>query len=229
MNVGPMEIAVIAVVLAVLFGGGVAVGVIVAVTSVRRRNQVSGGTVDPALTGGEQFPPVPDRNDSSKPVVPTSGQIILPPAGMDIGAISEVAQIEIGRLLADGKLIAAIKEVRDQTGLGLKEAKDFAERWQQQGVRAEVDESTAFGASPYPSGHHGSTPTGPVILPPDSLDTTRIHDIARLEIGTLLAAGQLIAAIKKIRESTGLGLKEAKDFAEQWRDQGERITLDGPG
>ncbi len=230
MNIGPAEIAVIAVVLALLFGGGIAVGVIVAVSSLRRRNQVAGSTTDPALTDDNApFPAVPDRNNASKPRA-TSGQVVLPPDAMDTSDLSDATRTEIGRLLADRQLIAAIKLVRESTGLGLREAKEYAERWRDHGALGNVDDDTTFGPTSFPApphGHRDTMPmTGPVILPPDSLDTTTIHDLDRLEIGKLLAEDKLIQAIKKVRESTGLGLKEAKDFAERWRDLGTATTLD---
>lgn len=242
MNIGPAEIAVLAVVVAVLFGGGIAVGVIVAVSSVRRRNQLSSGATDPMLTEDPStpsdsgpFPTVPDRNNSSKRFVPTSGQVILPPVTLDTTGIPDDVRTEIGGMLADGQLIGAIKLVRDHLGLGLKEAKDFAERWRDQGAVADTGGSTptsaVFAPPPFASGQDNGSgvvapPTGPVILPPDNLDTTQIHDIARLEIGQLLAQGKAIQAIKKIREVTGLGLKDAKDVAERWRDHGTTTILD---
>ncbi len=49
----------------------------------------------------------------------------------------------------------------------------------------------------------GSVPAGP------------LDPAAQAEVMSLLQAGQRIQAIKRIREATGLGLKDAKDMADR--------------
>ncbi len=96
------------------------------------------------------------------------------------------------RILRDGNKIAAIKHVRERTGLGLKEAKDVVEA-------AERGERQRIPAAP------AATPAAA-----DASDGA-LHDD---ELRALLADGQKIEAIKRVREHTGWGLAEAKDYVE---------------
>ena len=94
---------------------------------------------------------------------------------------------EIRDLLARGKKLQAIKRVRELTGMGLKEAKDYVD---------------ALPHAP-PLGRllsvHGAQPIG-----------LEVEQEAR----RLLGNGDKIAAIKRVRELTGMGLKEARDYVE---------------
>ncbi|KAB8144671.1 hypothetical protein F8S13_05385 [Chloroflexia bacterium SDU3-3] len=94
--------------------------------------------------------------------------------------------------LAQGNKIQAIKHVRDTTGWGLKEAKDYVDEWERSGQRPAAPASAA-------------PPTPPA--PGD------IEQAAR----ALIAQGNIIGAIKAVREATGWGLKEAKDYVEGLR------------
>jgi ribosomal protein L7/L12 len=104
-----------------------------------------------------------------------------PPAGSD----PELA----GLMRADQK-IAAIKLVRERTGMGLKEAKDYVEAL----VAGQAVTPLPPAAAPPPAAHPG--------------------DIDQ-EAQALMRADQKIAAIKLVRERTGMGLKEAKDYVER--------------
>lgn len=104
------------------------------------------------------------------------------------GSLSEAdLHTQLSELLAAGRKIEAIKLVRDQTGMGLKEAKDWVES--------------------YAAGHAA-------VLPPAGADSDVAPDLAA-EVDELLARNQKIAAIKLVRERTGMGLKEAKDWVER--------------
>jgi ribosomal protein L7/L12 len=92
---------------------------------------------------------------------------------------------EIQDLLARGKKIEAIKRVRAVTGMGLKDAKDYVE------------------ALPHAPPLGQVVPVGQVQPPTHDVET---------EARRLLKDGGKIAAIKRVRELTGLGLKEAKDY-----------------
>jgi ribosomal protein L7/L12 len=94
----------------------------------------------------------------------------------------------IRQLVQDGKKIDAIKLVREQTGVGLKEAKDAVEAIE----RGETPDLRLVAAAP-PHGVSGV-----------DLD----------EINELLLQNKKIEAIKLYREQTGVGLKEAKDAIE---------------
>lgn len=99
----------------------------------------------------------------------------------------------ISDLLGRGKKIEAIKAYREQTGVGLKEAKDAVE-------------SGAFA-----SALTGFPPVAPVASAPDLLP-----DPVAAEIDRLLASDAKIEAIKLLRENTGFGLKESKDIIDRW-------------
>lgn len=84
-----------------------------------------------------------------------------------------------------GNTIEAIRLVRKATGLGLKEAKDYVEQWK----------------------HTGVPPEHNVASSPQSADVEQ-------EARALRAQGNTISAIKLVRDRTGVGLKEAKDYVE---------------
>ena len=92
-------------------------------------------------------------------------------------------------LLRAGKKIEAIKRYRELTGASLKEAKDAVE----------LVES-------------GRSAT----LPPKSALLRQVNDS---EIEAQIRSGHMIDAIKLYREKNGVGLKEAKDAVEAWRDK----------
>ena len=91
-------------------------------------------------------------------------------------------QKEVLSLLEEGNKIGAIKRFREETGAGLKQAKDAVEAIER--------------GSPLPSPAQGD-------------------DAFARELSELLEAGQKINAIKRYRERTGVGLKEAKDAVER--------------
>jgi len=94
-------------------------------------------------------------------------------------------------LLATGEKIKAVKLVRERTSLGVKEAKDMVDH---------VDGGPPSSAPAISSMTFGNT-------------HINVDDEAR----RLVAAGSKIEAIKLVRERTGLGLKEAKDYVERLR------------
>lgn len=97
--------------------------------------------------------------------------------------------MRLRELIAAQKRLDAIKYVREMTGIGLKEAKDYVER---------LSNQTQSGSTPMP-------------------ETTRVSLAAAandFEVLDWLTGGQKIKAIKRVRELTGIGLKEAKDFVE---------------
>lgn len=95
---------------------------------------------------------------------------------------------EIRHLLAAGNKLGAIKRVRELTGLDLKAAKEYVE---------------AQPAAPSLAGLvQPSQPT---------LGASALAEEAR----RLMREGDKLVAIKHVREVTGMGLKEAKDFVER--------------
>jgi ribosomal protein L7/L12 len=93
------------------------------------------------------------------------------------------------QLLRAGRKIEAIKRYRELTGVGLQEARDAIEALE--------------------SGRS-------VTLPPKSSLLRQVNDS---EIEAQIRSGHLIDAIKLYREKNGVGLKEAKDAVEAWRDR----------
>jgi ribosomal protein L7/L12 len=98
------------------------------------------------------------------------------------------SEANVRALLAAGDKIAAIKHYRALTGLGLKESKDA------------VDALEAGQSRP--------------IVPTSPSSGSGAAAAADPEVLRLVQAGQLIEAIKRYRELTGAGLKEAKDAVE---------------
>lgn len=96
-------------------------------------------------------------------------------------------------LLREGKKLEAIKLYREQSGLGLKEAKDAVEAMELSGSSAP---------------------------PPLASKRTITSEMAvdDAELRGHVTGGRIIEAIKRYRELTGLGLKESKDAIESLRD-----------
>lgn len=108
------------------------------------------------------------------------------------GGLPEDALADVRGLLQQGQKITAIKLVREHTGWGLKEAKDYVEALE--------------------AGHAPPPATGPAVqrwvMDGDPLAGVDAR------IRQLLSDGQKITAIKVIREYTGWGLTEIKDYVE---------------
>ena len=114
---------------------------------------------------------------------------------------------EIDRLVASGQKIHAIKLYRDRSGVGLKEAKDRIDHWSVSTTAphlAAVSNATAV--------HSSIIPAAPTV---SSVRAALPAPVAS-DIDGLVAGGAKIAAIKTLREHTGLGLKESKDLIEAW-------------
>ena len=98
----------------------------------------------------------------------------------------DMLEHEVRTLLSQRRKVEAVKQVREATGWGLKEAKDY------------VDAIEA-----------GRTP------PMMTADTSMVsQDTLVFEARELLIRGKKIEAVKKVRELSGWGLKEAKDFVD---------------
>jgi ribosomal protein L7/L12 len=91
---------------------------------------------------------------------------------------------EIQSLIDQGRKVEAVKRVRELTDWGLKEAKDYVD-------------SLARSSSPAMDSALGVS-----------------KETLEFEVRELLARGRKIDAIKKVRELTDWGLKEAKDYVD---------------
>lgn len=95
---------------------------------------------------------------------------------------------EVRRLLDSGNKIQAIKVYREQTGLGLTEAKDAVEALAAGGNLA------------------GSSPGDRI-----PVDDPELVD----EVKELIGQGDPLLAVKLVRERTGRSLKESKEIVDQ--------------
>lgn len=90
----------------------------------------------------------------------------------------------IADLIRAGRKIEAIKLIREETGVGLKEAKEAVDR-------------LAAGMEP-------------LLAPSPAVASNALP----AEVEALARAGKRIEAIKRLRDQTGMGLKEAKEQVE---------------
>jgi ribosomal protein L7/L12 len=121
-----------------------------------------------------------------------------------VANISDHTLREVQALVARGNKIEAIKRLRDLTGLGLKEAKDYVESLPP--IMSSGDD-----------------------FPPDAQPAPRpLSETDLDELRALVAQGNKIVAIKRCRELTGLGLKEAKDFVEALPASGPVYVASAP-
>jgi ribosomal protein L7/L12 len=121
------------------------------------------------------------------------GYTELTPHAAPAVRLDPAAESQLRELVARGQKIEAIKRVRELTGLGLKEAKDYVELLPQAATIATASYTE-------PTSH--------------AVPTVRLDPAAESQLRELVARGQKIEAIKRVRELTGLGLKEAKDYIE---------------
>jgi len=115
-------------------------------------------------------------------------QPIVPPARAPLreGALSSAALQEVQALMAQGKQIFAIKKVREFTGWGLKESKDYVDALPPLGQMLQV--------------------------PTYARETSPVIDAANMDttVRELLAQHKKIEAVKLVRATTGWGLKKSK-------------------
>lgn len=120
---------------------------------------------------------------------------------------------EIDALVAADQKISAIKVLREHSGLSLREAKDQIDAWVPSAAGAVDSAPVAFtrsGSRAAGAPSYAGELTAPELI-------AHLDPNVRAEIGRLVAADQKIAAIKLLREATGLGLKDSKDAVESWR------------
>jgi len=129
------------------------------------------------------------------------------------GPLAPSVVAEIDALVAAEQKITAIKVLREHSGLSLRAAKDQIDAW----VPSARGSMTS---APVSLTRSDSRPAG---TPSYAGELSAADAIAHLdpnvraEIGRLIAAEQKIAAIKLLRENTGLGLKDSKNAVESWR------------
>lgn len=114
----------------------------------------------------------------------------------------EALDAAVGKLLAEGQLVPAVKLIRENTGLGLREAMQYVQR-----LSAGADSANAA---------------------PAASTRSSISSDAMAQIQQLVAQDKKIQAIKLVRQHTGLGLKEAKDLVDRMADSAAVGALDLP-
>ncbi|MBE7953083.1 ribosomal protein L7/L12 [Microbacterium oxydans] len=111
---------------------------------------------------------------------------------------------EVDRLVVAGQKIHAIKLYRDHSGVSLKDAKDRIEHW------------SVSTTAPHPAAvSHTTAPHSSITATPSSVRASLPPSVAST-IDAQVAGGSAIAAIKTLREHTGLGLKESKNVIDAW-------------
>jgi ribosomal protein L7/L12 len=113
-----------------------------------------------------------------------------PTASMTMAAADSIVRA----MAARGETVQAVKMVREMTGLGLKEAKDYVDSLPNAPPITAVARQVALAASGAGGAASGAS--------------------VRTEALALLARGDKLEAIKLVRERTGMGLAEAKDYVE---------------
>lgn len=112
---------------------------------------------------------------------------------------------EIEETLARGKVIPAIKRLRELTGWGLKDTKEAVDFYRQRNVWP----SRVLELLDEPENEPSTTAAGPSVVD---------ERFAKAEESC--ARGKKILAIKHLREATGLGLKETKEAVEHFMRHG---------
>lgn len=92
----------------------------------------------------------------------------------------------IAELIREGNKLEAIKLLRESTGIGLKEAKDEIDRLEAELAGEEVP----------------------------ARERTEMPEEAYVEVQALALQGKKIEAIKRLRDQSGMGLKEAKEYVD---------------
>jgi len=106
-------------------------------------------------------------------------------------SIDPATSQQIGELIVRGRKIEAIKVLRDATGLGLKDSKDWVEHWD------------------------GGTPAAQTAPAAQPAGTRSADEILAIEARAVRDASGPIAAIKHVRQRTGWGLAEAKAYVDR--------------
>lgn len=127
--------------------------------------------------------------------------------------------------------IAVIKQVREHTGLGLKEAKDLVDATEQGPVvvaRALDPESAALlvGALERAGAGVKTADGAPVVGAAPAGPADAGEGLGRFDVVLRDAGRQPILVIKAVRERTGLGLKESKDVVDA-SDRHESVVASG--
>jgi ribosomal protein L7/L12 len=120
-----------------------------------------------------------------------------------LAGVDEYALLEVAELMASSK-IDAIKRVRELSGCGLREAKEYVEC-----PHRTVLPVVAAPAPPVPAGDVACPACGRPLPPLARMTPSHLRTVANF-----LGKQRKIEAIKEVRARTGWGLKEAKDYVD---------------
>ncbi|KJL26939.1 50S ribosomal protein L7/L12 [Microbacterium oxydans] len=138
------------------------------------------------------------------PLFSTAPHAAPPPSAATTPGLTPEVVAEVDRLVVAGQKIHAIKVYRDHSGVSLKEAKDRIEHW------------SVSTTAPHPAAvSHTTAPHSSITATPSSVRASLPPSVAST-IDAQVAGGSAIAAIKTLREHTGLGLKESKNVIDAW-------------
>ena len=118
-----------------------------------------------------------------------------------VDIVDDALQQRIVQTLNSSGKIQAVKELKDATGWGLKQSKDFVDG---------MEQDTSL-QTPEPG---EQTPVAVNVAAAD-IDFDDLDRDGLLRVMAEIREGRKINAIKEMREMTGLGLKEAKDLVEE--------------
>ena len=118
-----------------------------------------------------------------------------------VDIVDDALQQRIAQTLNSSGKIQAVKELKDATGWGLKQSKDFVDG---------MEQDTSL-QTPEPG---EQTPVAVNVAAAD-IDFDDLDRDGLLRVMAEIREGRKINAIKEVREMTGLGLKEAKDLVEE--------------
>lgn len=125
--------------------------------------------------------------------------------GLQLSGIPDSVLEPVRKLVASGNYIEAIKSLRTETGMGLKESKEIVD---QLAVQLPASQFTSAVLNSMPdSPRDNALSDSPAFM----LNGSANADLVVEKVKELLRNGRKIEALKCYREMSGLGLKEAKD------------------
>ncbi len=204
----------------IVLGIGVVVVVVIAFLALRRQSGTN-DSLDPWGTGS-------DPSGMTRPLPPTTtGMGAAPVESGSFGSLPEPLLLELRTLISAGRKIDAIKRLRAYTGWDLKTAKEYLDQLGNApgasvsstggGDAMHWLEQLANGSRPA----NGSAPVDLLIQANSGIRpaVTSLSEEQLQAVIRLMVTSNKIATIKLVREYTGWGLKEAKDYVDALEPQ----------
>ena len=144
---------------------------------------------------------IPKKKSNTK--APGSSTIIINGANYPSSNL-----LDVNKYVEQGKTVKAIKELREITNLDLAAAKNIVDNWD-----AYWSGNAPTNTNSYDASFNASYETAGDIVNIKGVNYPKAKVSA---INDMIQAGQVIPAIKEVREMTGLGLAEAKEIVDNW-------------